>query len=546
MADQRYKVLERIDAGGMAEVFKANSTSMQGFQKLVAIKRILPNLTQNERFVRMFLDEAKVSLHLNHTNCVHVFDLGIADGTYFIVMEFVDGTNLKKLVQFFDKHDQQMRVEDAVFIAIEICKGLTHAHEKCDQDGDPLDIVHRDISPPNILLSQAGEIKITDFGLAKAKSQAESTDPGVVKGKFGYLSPEAAQGEDIDKRTDIFAVGILLWEMLAGRRLFLGESDHETLQQVQSADITPISELRGDIPPYLEGILDRTLAKDPDDRYQTARQLGESLAEFLFDYGEVVTNYDIAELVEQYRQQRPERKKTRRDEKVGKAVQKQLDRLKSLEEIEDLDMYLAQHYESLPDQGEMGDPDAAGGFEDPRNWSDLGLGQDPGDGGADHADTGSNSGVGPGPDDSDSWQETGLDDLARSTSSYDAIEPLKARDAAEEASTAGGPPTLPGETATAPPPSQSQTTSQNSTPAPAPQSSQQPRPAQPAPDSSPAPQQPSEPDVTPRAERSDTSVDDGNDASGGLGPMATTLLVALAVVLIGTAVGFAMGLLPPG
>src|SRR5690554_63755 len=193
MAQPRYQVIERIDAGGMAEVFKANSTSLQGFQKLVAIKRILPNLTQNQRFVRMFLDEAKVSLHLNHTNTVQVFDLGIADGTYFIVMEFVDGTNLKKVLDFQQRERLTMPVEQAVFIAIEVCKGLTHAHDKHDQAGKPLGIVHRDISPPNVLISRAGEVKITDFGLAKAKSQAEHTDPGVVKGKFGYLSPERSE-----------------------------------------------------------------------------------------------------------------------------------------------------------------------------------------------------------------------------------------------------------------------------------------------------------------------------------------------------------------
>ncbi len=185
---QRYHVIERIDAGGMAEVFKANSTSLQGFEKLVAIKRILPKLAQNERFVRMFLDEAKLSLHLSHTNCVQVFDLGLADNTYFIVMEFVDGVNLKHLIEESRRRNQPMRVEQAAYIGLEICKGLAHAHEKTDQEGHHLAIVHRDISPPNILLSREGEVKITDFGLAKAKSQVETTDPGVVKGKFGYLS----------------------------------------------------------------------------------------------------------------------------------------------------------------------------------------------------------------------------------------------------------------------------------------------------------------------------------------------------------------------
>ena len=158
MSQPRYKVIERIDAGGMAEVFKANSSSMQGFQKLVAIKRVLPSLTKKERFVRMFLDEAKVSLHLNHTNCVQVFDLGIADGTYFIVMEFVDGTNLKNVIEHHVKHHHTLSIEHATFISLEICKGLSHAHNKADLDGQPLNIVHRDISPPNVLVSREGEV----------------------------------------------------------------------------------------------------------------------------------------------------------------------------------------------------------------------------------------------------------------------------------------------------------------------------------------------------------------------------------------------------
>ena len=545
MAEQRYKVIERIDAGGMAEVFKANSTSMQGFQKLVAIKRILPNLTQNERFVRMFLDEAKVSLHLNHTNCVHVFDLGIADGTYFIVMEFVDGTNLKKLIKFFGKHNQSIRVEHAVFIAIEVCKGLTHAHEKKDQQGNPLDIVHRDISPPNVLLSNAGEVKITDFGLAKAKSQAESTDPGVVKGKFGYLSPEAAHGEEIDERTDIFAVGILLWEMLAGRRLFLGESDYDTLQQVRNANIPSISDIRSDVPPYLEGILKRTLAKNVEDRYQTAQQLGEALAEFLFDYGQTVTNYDIAGLIEQYRDQKPQRTATKIDQKVAEAAQKQLDQLKSLEEIEDLDMYLAEHYDSLPDQGEMREDSGEGNFEDPRMWADLG-GFDSGappDGGSDAtpAPGGSNPGSTPGAQSPDSWEETGLDDVARATSSFDAVgqgDAPSGVEAAEAAATAAA------QARQAPQPDHN----------PQPQRSPQPQQQQPQqspptmPGDMPAPS--SEPDASPRAapaaqpSRSETPVTDSDEASG-IGPTAITLIVALIVVALGVGAGFALGYLPP-
>ncbi len=556
MAEQRYKVIERIDAGGMAEVFKANSTSMQGFEKLVAIKRILPSLTQNERFVRMFLDEAKVSLHLNHTNCVHVFDLGIADGTYFIVMEFVDGTNLKKLIEFLHKHKQPMSVEDAVFVAIEVCKGLTHAHDKKDQSGNPLDIVHRDISPPNVLLSKAGEVKITDFGLAKAKSQAEVTDPGVVKGKFGYLSPEAAHGEEVDGRTDIFAVGILLWEMLAGRRLFLGESDYDTLQLVRKAEIPSIRKIRPDVPPKLEKVLLRALARDVDSRYQTTHALAQALAEFLFEYGRVVTSYDLAELVNQLIEKRPKRAKTKRDEELGATIQQQLDQLKSLEEIDDLDMYMAQHYDSLPDEGEVA-ADSDGNFEDPRMWADLGFGGGPP--AEDMAPVEKPASGG----DSGSWEEAGLDDLARSTSAYKAIDPASVKEQElkkqQQRAARGGPPTIPGgakmpaqATEQAPPPSQQQAQQAQQAAPPAAQAAAQ-RPPQA--DASPQQSAPNgathdmaAPEIEPRRQLTKTPVPSTKKAesdSAGMSPLMITLLVAILVVIVGAGAGFALGLIPP-
>lgn len=426
MAQPRYQVIERIDAGGMAEVFKANSTSLQGFQKLVAIKRILPNLTQNQRFIRMFLDEAKVSLHLNHNNTVHVFDLGIADGTYFIVMEYVDGTNLKNVIEHLNQEGKTLPIEQAVFIAIEVCKGLTHAHEKRDQDGRPLDIVHRDVSPPNVLISRAGEVKLTDFGLAKAKSQAEITDPGVVKGKFGYLSPEAAHGEDVDLRTDIFAVGILLWEMLTGRRLFLGDTDYQTLEQVRAARTRPVSSIRPDIPPELDQLLARALERDTDKRFQTAQSFAQALAQFLFRYGRVVTNYDLAPHVTGYLEKRGQRRRTEREVAVDDAVQRELNQIVSLEQIGDLDTYLAEHYDAMPDEGSGELIDSNGNFEDPRMWSGLGFAS-PADN--PHSPQYSpqmavNSG-------SDQWQEADLDELLRATP-----VPVKAPAAATATATA--------------------------------------------------------------------------------------------------------------
>ena len=222
MADQRYTIVQKIDSGGMAEVWKGKASSLRGFEKLVAIKRVLPSLSRNKKFISMFLDEARLSLYLNHANVVQTFDIGMAENAYFIVMEWVDGTNLKGLMSVASELGFRIPPEQAVFITIEVCKGLSHAHNRKDPKGRPLAIVHRDVSPPNVLLSREGEVKLVDFGLAKAASQITSTDPGIVKGKFSYLSPEAAHGQTVDGRADVFSAGIVLWEMLAGRKPFDG------------------------------------------------------------------------------------------------------------------------------------------------------------------------------------------------------------------------------------------------------------------------------------------------------------------------------------
>ncbi len=419
---QRYHVIERIDAGGMAEVFKANSTSLQGFEKLVAIKRILPKLAKNERFIRMFLDEAKLSLHLSHTNCVQVFDLGLADGTYFIVMEFVDGVNLKHVIEESRAKRRSIPVEQAVYVALEICKGLAHAHKKKDQKGNHLAIVHRDISPPNILISNEGEVKITDFGLAKAKSQVETTDPGVVKGKFGYLSPEAAHGEDVDARTDIFAVGILLWEMLTGTRLFLGDTDLDTLQQVRTNAVPPLSKYRKDVPSAIEEVVLRALETDIATRYQTIEELGRELAKRMFQHGKPVTAFDIAEWVRSIRDAQPKPARSQRDKAVEAAIQDAVNRIVTLEEVDDLDRFMAEQYHSFPDQGVDLDGPAGGDFVDPRMWADMGFSD---------MDMAVKE-----PETSDAWEETNVTELIRMRQTSQGGVPT---------ARPGGPPSLPDE-----------------------------------------------------------------------------------------------------
>jgi serine/threonine-protein kinase len=296
-SDQKYRILEKLDSGGMAEIYRGEAESLQGFKKQVAIKRILPHLTKNQKFVAMFLDEARLSLYLNHANIVHVFDIGRSGSTYFIVMEYVDGLNLRALSESIKRQNKRLDLARSLYIMMEVCKGLGYAHDMTGPDDKPLGIVHRDVSPPNILLSKMGEIKLVDFGLAKAASQLEQTDPGVVKGKFSYLSPEAASGLEVDYRTDIFACGILLFEMLTGRRLFYGETDYQTVELVRQARVPSLPALNPEVPPELDGIVQRALARDPEQRFQHAYEMQDSLAQFLFSRSLKVTSRDIAWLV---------------------------------------------------------------------------------------------------------------------------------------------------------------------------------------------------------------------------------------------------------
>ncbi|HVU52218.1 MAG TPA: serine/threonine-protein kinase [Polyangia bacterium] len=300
MADSRYRITERVAAGGMAEVFRGVAESLQGFKKNIAIKRILPSLTKNKKFVAMFLDEARLSLVLQHANIVQVFDIAHTDDTYFIVMEYVDGVDLKALMEWRRKINRRIPIAHSLYMIMEICKGLSYAHELLNPEtGKPLGIVHRDISPPNVLISKQGEVKVVDFGLAKATSQIETTDPGVVKGKMSYLSPEAARGEEVDASADIFAVGILLYEMLTGKRLFYGETDYQTVELVRNAKIPPIKPQNPQVEPELEDIVRKALAKRKEDRFLSPTDLQDALAQYSYSRGLKVISRDISELVRQ-------------------------------------------------------------------------------------------------------------------------------------------------------------------------------------------------------------------------------------------------------
>ena len=370
-AEQKYKILEKLDSGGMAEIYRGEAESIQGFKKQVAIKRILPHLTKNQKFVAMFLDEAKLNLYLNHANIVHVFDIGRSGQTYFIVMEYIDGLNLRTLSESLARQKRRLDMQLSLFIMMEVCKGLGYAHDMGNpESGQPLGIVHRDVSPPNILISKMGEIKLVDFGLAKAASQLERTDPGVVKGKFSYLSPEAASGLDVDYRADIFACGILLFEMLTSRRLFYGETDYQTVELVRQARVPSLTALNAEIPLELDRIVHRSLARDPAQRFQHAYELQDSLAQFLFSRSLKVTNRDIAQLV---RECMAERRHTippsyQTGSVIDNLIQDEIVKFTSLE---------PQGEEPTPGSEPL-TPDEIGGgrgpltpqdFIDPRSWS---------------------------------------------------------------------------------------------------------------------------------------------------------------------------------
>jgi serine/threonine protein kinase len=278
----RYFLVDKIAVGGMAEVFKAKTFSHGGFEKLLVIKRILEHLSENDEFVEMFIDEAKISVELQHPNIIQIYDFGRIHHNYYIAMECVEGKDVKGILRKLAERRKLMPTEYALYIAHEMCKGLEYAHKRPDAQGEMLGIVHRDISPSNILASYSGEVKIADFGIAKARISGYNTRDGVLKGKFEYMSPEQASGQDIDARSDLFATGIILHEMLTGRRLFKTNSDIKTLERIKAVAIKPPSHLNPSVPKRLDDLVMKALSKDPADRFQDARAFQGALLEFMY------------------------------------------------------------------------------------------------------------------------------------------------------------------------------------------------------------------------------------------------------------------------
>ena len=290
----KYYLVDRIAMGGMAEIFKAKTFGVGGFENLLVIKRILSHLSDNDQFVQMFMDEAKVSALLHNSNIVRIYDFGKIRSNYFIAMECVEGKDAKLILRKLAERRKLLPREFAVYIAMEAAKGLDYAHKRTTLQGQPLHIVHRDVSPSNILVSYHGEVKVADFGIVKAANTFESTDVGTLKGKFEYMSPEQAQGLELDRRSDIFSLGIILWEMLTGRRAFKSDSEIRTLERIRNVDIEFPSSVNPQVPARLDEIVMRALSKDADDRYQDARELHSDLIEFLYPASPDLTQQSLA------------------------------------------------------------------------------------------------------------------------------------------------------------------------------------------------------------------------------------------------------------
>jgi len=278
----KYTLYERIGRGGMADVFKGRIQGPGGFERVFVVKRILPHLSDDPAFINMFVDEAKLSARLNHPNIVQIFELGSVEGEYFISMEHIAGHDLAETMRAIWKKSGAPRVEMVAYVGREMCRALSYAHGLTDDRGQSLGMIHRDVSPSNVMLSYEGAVKLLDFGIAKALGDTqETTKSGTLKGKYAYMAPEQTEGDNVDHRIDIFAAGIVLHEVLTGRRLFKGANDLQTIERVRRCEVRPPSQLNPACPPELDAILLKALSRERDDRYQDASEMADDLDEIV-------------------------------------------------------------------------------------------------------------------------------------------------------------------------------------------------------------------------------------------------------------------------
>lgn len=295
----QYLLQEHIATGGMAEVYRARMMGMEGFQKTVAIKRILPHLTDNDEFVTMFVDEAKLAAQLNHNNIIHIYDLGKIDRSYYIAMEYIEGRDLRSILQHCRERKVTLPVPLSLYITTLLASALDYAHRKRDFENRELGLVHRDVSPQNVLIANEGTIKLCDFGIAKAASKASHTRAGALKGKLQYMSPEQAWGKDIDHRSDIFSLGLVLYEMLTGEKVFAGDSELSILEQVRNPKLAAPGQQHPGISADIDRIVMRSLEPDRDRRYQSARDLQRDLELVLRRNGWAPDSADVARFLQE-------------------------------------------------------------------------------------------------------------------------------------------------------------------------------------------------------------------------------------------------------
>lgn len=291
----KYYLLDKVATGGMAEVYLSKLVGAQGVNKFVAIKRILPQYSENDEFNSMFKEEAKIAVNISHSNVVPIYDFGEELHRLYLVMEYVPGKNVRQILNTLKKQKEVIPLPFAVAIINEVAKGLDNAHKCFDRTtGRPLNIIHRDVSPQNVILSFDGEVKLLDFGIAKAESKIETTRAGTLKGKFGYMSPEQAEGLELDARTDIFSLGIVLWELLADARLFMAKNEVMTIRKIRDCVIPSLSKSNPEVTTDLENIVQKALARDRNIRYQTAGELHKELNVYLNRHFPDFTQGDLA------------------------------------------------------------------------------------------------------------------------------------------------------------------------------------------------------------------------------------------------------------
>jgi eukaryotic-like serine/threonine-protein kinase len=299
----RYQLVTKLAVGGMAEVYLARHGELAGYRTLVVVKKVLPNLASQPEFITMFLDEARIASLLDHPNVVHIVEVGRAGEEYFLAMELVQGKPLSSLIRRVSQKKELLPPRIAAWIVAQAAAGLHHAHRLTDGDGNPLHLVHRDVSPQNILVSFEGAVKVIDFGIARALGRLTDTAVGRIKGKFAYMAPEHGSGEELGRWTDIFALGVVLWECLCGRRLFARENDMATMRAILDEPVPRPSRFAA-VPPLLEAIVMKALARRKEDRFESAEAMGVALERFTFQAGGVRTGEVAALMKESFAEDR--------------------------------------------------------------------------------------------------------------------------------------------------------------------------------------------------------------------------------------------------